>query len=107
VHRPRQFARDRGAGTDGVAAEYLVLSAEELFKVPGFLTDAESSTLPCAAVTAWSSVTRNVSLNPGDMVLIQGTGGVSLFALAVRLGGWRRDLPHLLQQRKTGACAPH
>jgi len=82
---PGKFARDRGAGTDGVAAEYLVLSAEELFKVPSFLTDAESSTLPCAAVTAWSSVTRNVSLNPGDMVLIQGTGGVSLFALQFAL----------------------
>src|SRR5882672_6146754 len=78
---PEKFARDRGGDFDGVAADYLVLSAEELIKIPDFLTDAEAAALPCAGVTAWSAVTRNVSLRPGSTVLIQGTGGVSLLAL--------------------------
>jgi len=78
---PEKFARDRGGDFDGVAADYLVLSAEELIKIPDFLTDTEAAALPCAGVTAWSAVTRNVSLRPGSTVLIQGTGGVSLLAL--------------------------
>ncbi|SCK32391.1 NADPH:quinone reductase [Variovorax sp. HW608] len=80
-----KFARDRGWHGDGVAAEYLVLSEQELLHVPAHLSDAEASTLPCAAVTAWAAVTRHVTLRPGSTVLIQGTGGVSLFALQFAL----------------------
>jgi NADPH:quinone reductase-like Zn-dependent oxidoreductase len=80
-----KFARDRGWHGDGVAAEYLVLSEQELLHVPAHLSDAEASTLPCAGVTAWSAVTRHVTLRPGSTVLIQGTGGVSLFALQFAL----------------------
>jgi len=82
---PEKFARDRGWHGDGVAAEYLVLSEQELLHVPAHLSDAEASTLPCAAVTAWAAVTRHVTLRPGSTVLIQGTGGVSLFALQFAL----------------------
>jgi NADPH:quinone reductase-like Zn-dependent oxidoreductase len=82
---PAKFARDRGWHGDGVAAEYLVLSEQELLHVPAHLSDAEASTLPCAAVTAWAAVTRHVTLRPGSTVLIQGTGGVSLFALQFAL----------------------
>ena len=78
---PARFARDRGGIYDGVAAEYLIVPEGELVKVPEHLSDAEAATLPCAGVTAWSAVTANVSLKPGVSVLIQGTGGVSLFAL--------------------------
>lgn len=73
--------RDRGGIYPGVAAETIVVPEADLVKVPAFLSDGEASTLPCAALTGWSCVTRNVSLKPGSSVLIQGTGGVSLFAL--------------------------
>jgi NADPH:quinone reductase-like Zn-dependent oxidoreductase len=73
--------RDRGGIHPGVAAETVVVLENDLVKVPAFLSDDEASTLPCAALTGWSCVTRNVSLKPGASVLIQGTGGVSLFAL--------------------------
>jgi len=82
---PEKFARDRGGAFDGIAADYLVLSEQELLKIPAFLSDAEAATIPCAAVTAWSAVTRNITLTPGSTVLIQGTGGVSLWALQFAL----------------------
>jgi len=82
---PEKFARDRGGALDGIAAEYIVLSEEELLKIPAFLSDAEAAAIPCAGVTAWSAVTRNVRLHPGSTVLIQGTGGVSLWALQFAL----------------------
>jgi NADPH:quinone reductase-like Zn-dependent oxidoreductase len=58
-----------------VAAEYLVLPQQELVKVPAHLNDVEAAALPCAGVTAWSAVTRNLSLHPGDRVLIQAPAG--------------------------------
>ena len=80
-----KFARDRGGVEDGVAAEYMVLSEQELLKIPAHLSFAEASALPCAGVTAWSAVTRHVALKPCSTVLLQGTGGVSLFALQFAL----------------------
>jgi NADPH:quinone reductase-like Zn-dependent oxidoreductase len=50
-------------------------------KVPLHLTDEQAAALPCAALTAWSAVVTNDSLGPGSRVLVQGTGGVALFAL--------------------------
>jgi NADPH:quinone reductase-like Zn-dependent oxidoreductase len=82
---PEKFSRDRGGTGDGVAAEYLVLSEQELLQVPSHLSDAEASTLPCAGGTAWSAVTRSGHVRPGSAVLILGTGGVSLFALQFAL----------------------
>jgi NADPH:quinone reductase-like Zn-dependent oxidoreductase len=82
---PEKFARDRGGAIDGIAADYLVLDEQELLRIPAFLTDAEAAAIPCAGVTAWSAVTRNVTLRPGSTVLIQGTGGVSLWALQFAL----------------------
>jgi NADPH:quinone reductase-like Zn-dependent oxidoreductase len=82
---PEKFARDRGAGGDGVAAEYLALPERELVRVPAHLGDAEAAALPCAGVAAWTAVTQHAPLKPGSAVLIQGTGGVSLFALQFAL----------------------
>jgi len=77
-----------GGGVDGVLAEYAVLSAEGVVSVPAHLTDEEAATLPCAAVTAWNALVAAGDIHAGDTVLIQGTGGVSLFALQLaRLGG--------------------
>jgi NADPH:quinone reductase-like Zn-dependent oxidoreductase len=79
-----------GGGGDGVLAEYAVFDEDGLIHVPGHLSDEEAATLPCAAVTAWHALVTEGHLKAGDTVLVQGTGGVSLFALQfARLAGAR------------------
>ena len=70
-----------GGPLDGTLAELAVFDQEGLVKTPESLTDEEASTLPCAAVTAWSALVTEGALTAGETVLVQGTGGVSLFAL--------------------------
>ena len=65
----------------GAGRELAVFSQEGLSKVPDFLTDEEVSTLPCAGLTAWRGLFEDASLQPGDTVVLQGTGGVSIFGL--------------------------
>ena len=67
-----------GTERDGWLTEYKAVSAEALVLAPPHLSFAEAATLPCAGVTAWSALS---GVGPGDTVLTQGTGGVSLFAL--------------------------
>jgi len=77
----RRLGFSLGSELDGTMAEYMVLPAEGVVPVPDFLTDAEAATLPCAALTAWSAIIKEGCVQPGQKVLVQGTGGVSLFAL--------------------------
>jgi NADPH:quinone reductase-like Zn-dependent oxidoreductase len=70
-----------GCEVDGTMADYMVLPAACAARVPDHLTDVEAATLPCAAVTAWRAVVTEGRVKAGDKVLVQGTGGVSLFAL--------------------------
>jgi NADPH:quinone reductase-like Zn-dependent oxidoreductase len=70
-----------GGAIDGMLSEYVVLNQEGLVAIPDDLTYEEAATLPCAGVTAWNALVRQSAVKPGDSVLIQGTGGVSLFAL--------------------------
>lgn len=70
-----------GNTIQGGLAEYLVLHEEALVSAPGYLTDEEASTLPVAALTAWHALTRRGTLLPNHTVLLQGTGGVSIFGL--------------------------
>jgi NADPH:quinone reductase-like Zn-dependent oxidoreductase len=70
-----------GAEADGVLADHRVFNAQAVVGVPGHLTDVEAATLPVSAVTAWHAVRRRSRVQSGDRVLIQGTGGLSLFAL--------------------------
>jgi NADPH:quinone reductase-like Zn-dependent oxidoreductase len=70
-----------GAAADGVLEEYRVFNEQAVVGVPGHLTDVEAATLPDAAVTAWHAVRRRCRVQRGDRVLIQGTGGVSMFAM--------------------------
>ncbi|MFX4221656.1 MAG: zinc-dependent alcohol dehydrogenase family protein [Thalassobaculum sp.] len=79
---PDRFASALGGPLDGVMAEFVCLSQDGVVRVPAYLSDAEAATLPCAALTAWSAVVTQGATRPGDRVLIQGTGGVALFALA-------------------------
>ena len=70
-----------GGPLDGTLAEYLLLGEGGVVQVPAHLTDAEGAALPCAALTAWSALVTQGDVKPGDSVLVQGTGGVALFAL--------------------------
>jgi NADPH:quinone reductase-like Zn-dependent oxidoreductase len=70
-----------GGPLDGLLAEYVVLHEDGLVRVPEHLTDAEAASLPCAGVTAWQAVVTEGRVKAGDVVVVQGTGGVALFAL--------------------------
>jgi NADPH:quinone reductase-like Zn-dependent oxidoreductase len=72
-----------GNSIPGALAEYLVLSENALAVAPAYLTNDEAATLPCAALTAWYSLVEKGGLASGDTVLVQGTGGVSLFGLQI------------------------
>ena len=70
-----------GGAINGVLQEYKLFSEEGLLPVPPSLSDEEAAALPCAGVTAWHALFEHTPPVPGSSVLIQGTGGVSLFAL--------------------------
>jgi NADPH:quinone reductase-like Zn-dependent oxidoreductase len=74
-------ARARGWTADGVLADYIALDSTDVVPIPDELSYEEASTLPTAAVTAWNAVTRSREPRSTDVVLVQGTGGVSTFAL--------------------------
>jgi NADPH:quinone reductase-like Zn-dependent oxidoreductase len=66
---------------EGYAREEAVVPAAALTRPPAGYTHAEAATLPCAALTAWRALFVETQVKPGDTVLVQGTGGVSIFAL--------------------------
>jgi NADPH:quinone reductase-like Zn-dependent oxidoreductase len=79
-----------GAEVGGMLAEEVVLPEAGLLPIPAHLSFEEAATLPCAAVTAWNALVETGGIRPGDSVLVQGTGGVSIFALQfARLAGAR------------------
>lgn len=74
----------------GAGSELQVFSQEGVSKVPAFLTDEEVATLPCAGLTAWRGLFEDARLEPGDTVVLQGTGGVSIFGLQfAKAAGYR------------------
>lgn len=78
-----QRAPTLGGALKGVLADYVSMPAEWLVRAPASLNDAEASTLPIAALTAWTALVENGALKPGESVLVQGTGGVALFAVQI------------------------
>ncbi|MGJ4926115.1 zinc-dependent alcohol dehydrogenase family protein [Bradyrhizobium sp. HKCCYLS2038] len=79
-----------GGAVDGTLTEYRIFPAQALVRTPAHLSDIEAATLPCAGVTAWSAVVKLGGIRPGQTVLTQGTGGVSMFALQIaKLAGAR------------------
>lgn len=72
-----------GGREQGVLAEYIVLDEDWLSAAPTSLSDAEASTLPCAALTAWFALVELGRLQSGETVLVQGTGGVAMFGLQI------------------------
>ena len=79
-----------GGAIDGMLAEYAVLEEDGAVLLPKHLSYEEGATLPCAAVTAWHALVEIGEIKAGDTVLVQGSGGVSIFALQfARLAGAR------------------
>jgi NADPH:quinone reductase-like Zn-dependent oxidoreductase len=79
-----------GGELDGMLAEEVVLPEHSLVHVPEHLSFEEAATLPCAALTAWHALVESGGVKPGETVLTQGTGGVSIFAVQfARLAGAR------------------
>jgi len=70
-----------GGSIDGMLAEYALLEEDGVVKIPAYLSVEEGATLPCAAVTAWHAMIQHAKLIAGQTVLLQGTGGVSIFGL--------------------------
>jgi NADPH:quinone reductase-like Zn-dependent oxidoreductase len=73
--------RTLGGPLPGVLAEYVVLHERAAVRPPSSFSHEDASTLPIAAVTAWTALFADVPLKPGETVLVEGTGGVSIFAL--------------------------
>ncbi len=72
-----------GGPLDGTFAERIVVAQEGLVHTPAHLSDLEAACLPCAAVTAYNALVTEGGLTAGQTVLLQGTGGVSIFALQI------------------------
>lgn len=74
-----------GGDVDGMLAEYALLSQDGVVRFPEYLSYEEAATLPCAGVTAWNALHDAGEpadpVLPGETVVVQGTGGVSIFAL--------------------------
>lgn len=70
-----------GSPGDGMLREYAVLEETGVVHTPAHLTDEEAACLPCAGLTAWNALVEAHHTKAGDVVLVQGTGGVSIFAL--------------------------
>ncbi|AWM09784.1 zinc-dependent alcohol dehydrogenase family protein [Bradyrhizobium symbiodeficiens] len=70
-----------GGTRPGVLQQVMVLDAEGVSRIPSHLSFQEAATLPCAGLTAWRALFEESKVRPGDTVLVQGTGGVSIFAL--------------------------
>jgi NADPH:quinone reductase-like Zn-dependent oxidoreductase len=79
---PEKAAGPLGSpGAEGAGRELALFPEQAVSLVPHFLNDHEVATLPCAALTAWRAMFVDAQLKPGDTVVLQGTGGVSIFGL--------------------------
>ena len=75
------FTSALGGAIDGMLAEQVVLHEDGVVPIPPYMSYEEAATLPCAAVTSWQALVSKGGMKAGDTILIQGTGGVSIFAL--------------------------
>lgn len=75
--------RTLGGIYQGMLAEYVVMSENWLVASPDSLDDIQASTLPCAGLTAWNALVERGGIRAGQSILVQGTGGVSMFALQI------------------------
>ncbi len=110
---PEKFKGALGGDIDGTLAQQVLLGEDGVVKFPEHLSFEEAATLPCAGVTAWNAVVTAAGTKSGDTVLIQGTGGVSCFALqfakglGARVIGTSSSADKLRRAAKLGLDAGH
>jgi NADPH:quinone reductase-like Zn-dependent oxidoreductase len=78
---PHKLMGSLGGPRDGCGQQLLKISAEGISHYPAHLSAQEAATLPCAALTAWRALVVDGQVKAGDTIVLQGTGGVSVFAL--------------------------
>ncbi|MEE4300603.1 MAG: NAD(P)-dependent alcohol dehydrogenase [Pseudomonadales bacterium] len=78
---PRELLGVPGDHVDGFGAQTVTMAASAFTPMPTGWTPAQAATLTCAGLTAWRGLMAEARIKPGDVVLTQGTGGVSIFAL--------------------------
>ena len=84
IDGPIDYAKSKtklGGDLDGCLREFGIFHEDGLVRIPEHLSFEEAATLPCAAVTVWNALMISGGLMSGETVLLQGTGGVSIFAL--------------------------
>jgi NADPH:quinone reductase-like Zn-dependent oxidoreductase len=91
-----------GMTQDGTLAEYLLLDENAVVLLPDYLTYNEAAALPCASVSAWTALTFGSPLAPGQTVLTQGTGGVSLYAVQLAKAFGARVIATTSSDEKAG-----
>jgi NADPH:quinone reductase-like Zn-dependent oxidoreductase len=103
------LATARGGNDGGMLSEVVVTDAEGLVSIPKHLTYEEAATLPCAGVTAWVGLFKRGRLEKGDFVLLEGTGGVSVFGLQLAAAAGAKPIitsssdAKLIRARELGA----
>jgi len=102
-------ASARGGGIDGMLSEMIVSHEDGLVEIPEHLSFEEAATLPCAGVTAWNALFKHGGLAENDFVLLEGTGGVSIFGLQFSVAAGARPIitssrdEKLVRARELGA----
>ena len=88
----QSLATARGGNAGGMLSEIVVTDADGLVFIPAHLTYEEAATLPCAGVTAWVGLFKRGGLEAGDFVLLEGTGGVSVFGLQLAVAAGAKPI---------------
>ena len=105
----RTNASARGGAIDGMLSEMIVGHEDGLVEIPEHLSFIEAATLPCAGVTAWNALFKHGGLVEDDFVLLEGTGGVSIFGLQFSVAAGARPIitsssdEKLVRAREMGA----
>ena len=101
------ISTDTASELDGWLVEQKAVSQEAVVRISNGVSYEEAATLPCTAVTAWTSLTGSLPIRAGHTILVQGTGGVSIFALQLAKAVGARVIADDFQffQGRSSACA--
>ncbi|HEX5160097.1 MAG TPA: NAD(P)-dependent alcohol dehydrogenase [Steroidobacteraceae bacterium] len=109
--KPQDMGSALGGAINGMLSQFVTLSEDGWVKIPKHLSYEEAATLPCAGVTAWNALVTRGRAKPGDYVLLQGTGGVSIMGLQLAVAMGAKPVitsssdDKLARARKMGAVA--
>jgi NADPH:quinone reductase-like Zn-dependent oxidoreductase len=79
----REGWKSRGGDIDGTASEFALYREQDIVAIPSSVSTEEAACIPCAGVTAWHALVSVGHVQPGETVLVMGSGGVSVFALQI------------------------